>query len=349
MTMSGFRSKMVLFIGRMTIDNTPCAGEVMKNQLFYERLKQLKCNVKKFDVTNYKRRILYPILCLRLFSEIILNRYHRIIISTHDSLALRIIEALGILGKSDMVYYWVIGGGISTKIENRELSSKYYLKLNKIVVEDVNIQEHLNAIGFSNVITLPNFKPLIEIDKSENTKLNRFVFVSRITPLKGCDIILSAVRELNRKSLSFDVDFYGYIEKGYPFEEYIKDIPNVHYKGVLQLKNKENYEFLGRYSALLFPTYYPNEGFPGVLIDGFLAGIPIISTRWRYNHHILEDQKHGWLISTQDSNELATIMEGIINGKYDLERMGMSCLERAKDFDTSHVLSESFLIKMSLI
>lgn len=341
--------KEVLFVGRLTMDNTPCAGEVMKNLLFCERLDNSKCKLDRFNVTMYKRRIFLPYLYIKLALFLILHHYSKIIVSTHDSLALRVINVLGHLGQSSRIDYWVIGGGIAKKIETGELSSPFYKKLNKIIVEDHSIQMHFVEMGFREVITLPNFKPYFKIVKDETTCNNKFVFVSRITPMKGCDIILSAVKQLNRQNVPVDVDFYGFIEKGYPFEEYIDNIPNIHYKGVLSLKTVHDYEFLAQYKCMLFPTFYPNEGFPGTLIDGLIAGLPIIATDWRYNSHILENEKQGWLIAPQDSNELALRMMEIIDGKYNLKEISENCQHKAKLFDTNMVLSDKILSEMCII
>jgi len=36
---------------------------------------------------------------------------------------------------------------------------------------------------------------------------------------------------------------------------------------------------LNNYDFLLLPTFWPNEGYPGVIIESFLAGMPVITTR----------------------------------------------------------------------
>ena len=210
-------------------------------------------------------------------------------------------------------------------------------------MEDIEIEDHFRSMGYTNVTTIPNFKPYVAIDNKEDYVCNRFVFVSRITPLKGCDIILSAVKQLNRKGLSFSVDFFGPIENGYPFEEYIEEIPNVSYKGIMSLKSRNDYEKLSKYSALLFPTFYPNEGFPGTLIDGFIAGVPIITTEWRYNNHIVDNNITGWLLPIQDSEALANTMEKVINNNYDLFSISNRCKTTAIKYDTNTILSKQVL------
>lgn len=343
-------SKRILFIGRTSFDNTPCAGEVVKNQLLFERISSVTSNkVDKIDTMHYLRRYTLPLLFLKLLFRICFFNYNMFIISTHDVAAKRIINFLGRFHKAKDVYYWVIGGGVSKKIENGELNSIYYKDLAYIIVEDCDMENHFRKMGFENVLTLPNFKPVFKINAEQSCRSNKFVFVSRITPLKGCDIIISAVKQLNRKGLLFSVDFYGFIEDGYPFEEYIQGLPNVEYKGTLSLKTQSDYEYLSHYTALLFPSFYPNEGFPGTMIDGFIAGLPIVSTDWRYNSHIVNRSKTGWLIPPQDSYALAVVMEDIISGKYNLSEMHKKCLEEACKYDINNVLSKQTLITLTIL
>ncbi len=341
--------KKILFAGRLSIDNTPCAGEVIKNQLFLERLKILYNNVIGFNLTPLVRRVKRPILFLKILMYI-LSGVDYFIISTYDELAAEIISFIKKFGKRSKVYYWVIGGGLAKRIEKKELSIDVYKDLSRIIVEDVDIEKDLKQLGVAQVNTVPNFKPIVSVIAKEKVRTNRFLYLARITPLKGTDIILSAARILNRKGLSYAIDFYGFIEKGYPFEEYIRDVPNVSYKGSISLKTKEDYEILyDKYDALLFPTFYPNEGFPGTIIDGYMAGLPVITTQWRYNRHIVDDHKTGWLIPIQDADSLATLMEEILSGKYDLFEMGSNNLNEVKKYDVNELLSKEFFAQIGIL
>ena len=99
----------------------------------------------------------------------------------------------------------------------------------------------------------------------------------------------------------------------------------------------------------MFPTYYPNEGFPGTMIDGFIAGLPIISTNWRYNSHILENNVTGWLVPPQDADALAEVMERIVKEQYDINMMAENCTKKAKDYDINNLLSEEFLSFLGIL
>lgn len=338
----------ILLIGRLTINNTPCAGEVVKNQLFLGRIRELFDNVTTINLTYLTKRIQKPFLYLKML-WILLKGVDTIIVSTYDEMAAEIIAFWRKFGKSNKLIYWVIGGGIAKRLDKGELDVKIYKGLSHIIVEDTDIEKDLKNMGIERVSTVPNFKPVFSISAPKKKRTKRFVYMARITPLKGCDIILSAAHALNRKGLSYSIDFYGFIENGYPFEEYVANVPNVSYKGIYSFKTKEDYEYLyNNYDALLFPTFYPNEGFPGTLIDGYMAGLPIVTTQWRYNSHFVEDTKSGWLVPIQDSDKLAALIEQILLGKYNLDEISNYNLRIVKKYDVNELLSKDFFSKLGI-
>jgi hypothetical protein len=81
---------------------------------------------------------------------------------------------------------------------------------------------------------------------------------------------------LSRERTSdFSVDFYGKIEEwhGADFESGLRANLNCGYAGYADFTNdaEKSYGMLSAYHAMLFPTFWMGEGFPGVVIDCFEA------------------------------------------------------------------------------
>lgn len=340
----------LLFIGRLSFDDSPCAGEVKKNQLLLSKLAEFSdLTVIPIDTIKCKGRIAIAIMLIRILVVSRMGR-RKIILSTYDGSAYIYLRFLTRLHLQKSIIYWVIGGGLAKKIKANQYSKVFFEQLHVIIVEDIDMERLMNECGLSNVITVTNFKPIYKLPaKIFDGKTNRFVFVSRVTPLKGCDILISAVKILNKKGLDFNVDFWGPIEEGYNFTEYIEKVPNISYRGIMSLTSKEDFATLSQYDILLLPTYYPNEGFPGSIIDGFMTGLPIISTDWRYNSHIIDDSVNGWLLPIQDSGALADLMQDIIAGKYDIQKMSTNCQEKADYYDVNHIISQELLSRIGII
>lgn len=342
--------KRVVFVGRLSFNNTPCAGEVKKNQLLLKRLQEFKeLDVQAIDTINCQGRFSYA---KALLSIIIKSHCGKktIILSTFDGSACVFLRFFKKFGLKKNILYWVIGGGIGKKIIEGQYPINLFKTLDHIIVEDKDIELQMKDCGLKQVRTVPNFKPIPVVQKKKsNSSTFKFLYLSRITPLKGCDMIIAAAKQLERKNIQLSIDFYGPIENDYPFMEYIEKVSCISYKGFLSLESHEVFVFISQYDALLFPTYYPNEGFPGVMIDGFIAGLPIITTNWRYNSHIVEHGKTGWLLPIQDSEALANLMEEIVIGKHNLSSMANNCFIRAKEFDTKSVITIELLTELGLL
>ena len=179
----------------------------------------------------------------------------------------------------------------------------------------------------------------------------RFIFLSRINPHKGCDYILSVTEKLNQRYSSlFEVDFYGEVAPDYfTFTERIKGLANVNYNGFIDLRDYKNYDKISTYDAMLFPTYWHGEGFPGVLIDAFIAGLPVIASDWHLNGDIISNGENGFLIKTGDEDALYDVMERCIQNPSIIRKMSPSCQKLAMNYDCDKVLTSKFFESIGLI
>ena len=136
-------------------------------------------------------------------------------------------------------------------------------------------------------------------------------------PDKGCDYILQAVRRLNAKGLQhrFSVDFYGKTDASYRerFEKEISKLENAAHHGLLDLRTREGYDILATYDAMLFPSYWVGEGFAGVFIDAFIAGLPVLASDWAHNAEVIADGKLGLIYPVHSVEALMEAMERCIS------------------------------------
>ena len=126
-----------------------------------------------------------------------------------------------------------------------------------------------NTYWFPNVRLASNFS-------SYDYKTGPFkvLFLSQLMRVKGVYEAVDAVRAIYEEN--FTLDIYGPIID-VDIEELTKH-EGINYKGVLG--SDEVQKSMSRYHALIFPTYYSGEGYPGVIIEGFSVGLPVITTDW---------------------------------------------------------------------
>ena len=340
----------ILLIGDIDLHKVPYNGEKMKNQLFLRRFGEVCECVIPIDTRDWRKRpwcLVYMLLCL-LFC-----RSYKVIISSCDVSASKVIKFLYYFRVQKQVYLWVVGGGFHHLVEKGELNVKYYHYLKKILVQSPDMQQSLEKQGLNNVVFVPNSKPIYPIVPDKGSDKMRFVFLSRVEPTKGCDLILSCVKNFNKVGLEnkFNVTFYGTIDTTYEpdFKKEVELTPNVAYKGLLNLTAKDGYEELSKHDVFLFPTFYENEGFPGVVVDAYIAGLPIVASNWHFNAQFVRNGVTGFVIPAMDEQSLYVIMKSFINGEHNVEAMKQACLSEATKYDYNNVLSEEFLKQIGLL
>ena len=350
--MSYLHKQSILFVGSQYLGHKPDDGETMKNQVLSNAFERLGLIVYRIDVRNRWQRLFYLIkylLCL------IFIRDAKLIFSASSFVTypmLKIAKSLGWNGRS--IYYWVIGGNYANYVEEGRIPPDLYLDLRQIIVEGKPMKMKLERLGYNNVMILPNFKDIDYIpDKplGVSSKI-KFVFLSRVMPQKGVDYILDAAKKLTDEGCTnFSVDIYGRIDPGYEkdFLWKIKQHRNVFYKGFLNLEHHSGYDTLASYDIMLFPTYWEGEGFPGIIIDAFIAGLPIIATDWNLNRSLIKNEENGLVIPVHDVPALASSMRNIIDGSVDIKRLSDNCKKSASLYDANMIVNKELLASLGIV
>lgn len=335
------KKNQILFVG--FIEKVAKNGESMKNHLFIERFKELYDKVYTFDAKGVKHN---PLKLIKLIWLCLWHRRIRIFVSASPSVGEPLVKIMWLLGCKN-IYYWMVGGSFHEKVKKGDLSKSFYQKIKCVVVQSPRMLKGLKEQGFTNVYYVSNSKrinhlPDTHIRSNERIK---FVFLSRINPTKGCGEIIESVKQLNELGYQnrFCVDFYGAIDLVYPeFPELIEGINNIRYNGFLDLTHNEGYDTLSQYDMMLFPTYWDGEGFPGVIIDSYIAGVPVLASDWSLNCDYVNNQT-GIIIPHHNQQRLFEEMKNVIDGIYDLKAMAQKCQSQAMQYDNRTVITKEKL------
>lgn len=343
----------IIFIGSVNVGGIADDGETMKNRMLINVLCKHKVGkIHIIDTRNRPKRILYLI---RYIILLLVLRRKKIIFSASSFVTYKLIRIAHFLhAKHDDIYYWVIGGKFADYVDEHRIDKRIYTKIKKIFVEGRSMKQKLNTLGFTNVEVLPNFKNITYFPQrvSKKDDIVRFVFLSRVIPQKGVDIIIEAAKYLNNNYRSnYLVDFYGKIEPSYEssFLNAIKDESNVNYKGFLNLTEHSGYDKLSSYDVMLFPTFWEGEGFPGIIIDAYIAGLPIIASDWNLNSQIIKNDITGIIIPPKNTEALIKTMLNFIKHDVDLLTMSKSAKSEANLFHIDNVITPSFLKNIGLL
>ena len=342
----------IIFVGSINVGGIADDGETMKNRILVDTLENSKhCKVMLIDTRHRPVRFLY---LLKYFLLLLFLRNSKLVFSASSFVTYKMLRIASLLRfNQDNIYYWVIGGKFADYVNEGSIPKQMYLKLNKIFVEGDSMVNQLHSLGFQNVIVLPNFKKIDYIPpKTRNTAYPvRFVFLSRIIPEKGVDLILNAAKVLNGDNENkYIIDFYGRVDDVYQtkFKKKVEDLPNVRYQGFLSFAENAGYDTLATYDAMLFPTYWVGEGFPGIIIDAYIAGLPIIASDWNLNSQIIKNNKTGVIIPAKDDASLIKTMQDIIDGKVEITLMSKFAQNEVRKYDVRHILNDEFFKEIGL-
>lgn len=347
---SNYSDRDLIFIGIVGTRSAAVNGEVVKNQLLLGKFREAFSDVHVVDLYEFKKRFVR--VTFQLVLSLIKYPKAKIVLSASSKLAYRFVSFFSFIRRKD-VFYWVVGGSFTDMLKRGEFSVKPYRNLHSILVQGPGMVTDLYGLGLKQGRLIRNAKPIPYIPQKiyRNDGVIKFVFISRVSPGKGCDYILEAARRLNQEGLAdrFSVSYYGKIEPGYDsFLSNVDQIENVEYKGFLDLQEKESYDTLAAYDVMLFPTYWEGEGFAGIFIDAFIAGLPVICSDWNCNKDFINDEL-GKVIPVHDVDALSSAMRDCIDGEMDIRKISANCQSQAPQYDIDVVLSISSLHELGLL
>jgi len=286
-------------------------GQTIKTRDVYSLLKT-KCTeeIVYFDTQSFKTSKLNLLKMLLM----VLKADNIFYLPAHNNLKY-LFPIIYLLSKisNTKLNYLVVGGWLFEFLKNKPLH-RYILKnIEGIYTETDNLYMNLQKYNLNNLNKLHNFRivdfPNIhDIDKSK--KEIRLVFMARVHPLKGTDLLFEIEKRLNDMGMHHvSIDIYGPIFKDYE-EDFLRKIENssVKYCGVVDPSNV--YLTLQDYDLMLFPTKYYTEGFPGTILDAYISLIPVVASNWLNAKKFIDDKKTGYII---DFNNDELFIEKVID------------------------------------
>ncbi|MBE6215070.1 MAG: glycosyltransferase family 4 protein [Bacteroidales bacterium] len=170
------------------------------------------------------------------------------------------------------------------------------------------------------------------IQQSEKSYNKRLVFISQVMMDKGIDELIKVSEMLPSE---YVIHIYGpIVDKRCSEEFFIKS--GVEYRGVLNAS--EVPKTLAEYDLLVLPTKWRAEGYPGVIIEAFSVGIPVISTYNGGIPEIVSHGKNGLLVPPGNTKALLDAIMLIDASLYDKLRAG--AYESFGQFDAEIVNAE---------
>ena len=235
------------------------------------------------------------------------------------------------------IFMVAIGGWLHELCDRYDAKS-LLMSLECLWVQTEGLKRELRKFEIDSEI-LPNFK---YIDKVVTTKKRNgildVVFCSRICPEKGILYAIDAFKDLPK---TYHLHIYGPTHN-FEINDHIKHGNNITYHG--EIVSSRVPLVMAKHDVFLFPTFFEGEGFPGVILDAFYAGIPVIASDWKYNAELVTSDV-GVLIPIKSSESITEALKLMSSDTSNLGLMAHNSYLKGKLFFPENV-SRNFMNKI---
>lgn len=190
------------------------------------------------------------------------------------------------------------------------------------------------GMGVSHVEWYPTSRPMqigFDTVSLQQKSCRRFVFLGQIRKAKGIMEIISAGERFSENE-EIAVDVFGTLDFDIAAEVF-SGLRKVRYCGVVKPEDVD--QMLSRYDALLLPSYHPGEGYPGVVLEAYGAGLPVICTRWQALPEIVNENS-GILIEPKNPDALYEAMKKLIGNDETYSRLRIGVVETRGSFSSEY-------------
>lgn len=316
-----------------------------------ERINDLKEIGCSFIETDVDRRGTNPIKDLKLILKYnsILNEIKPNVVLTYT---IKPNIYGGLICRIKNIPYICNITGLGTATENKSIVQKIVFMLYKYALKKVKCCFVQNSENFKFLIdnklvneakcklipgsgvNLEHFKVLEYPKEYEKIK---FLFISRIMKEKGIEQYLEAAKTIREEYKNTEFHILGFCE-----QEYEEKLNKLTEDGIVNYHGLQNnvIPFLQEASCLIHPSYYP-EGMSNVLLEASASGRPVITTNRSGCREIVNDGVNGFIVPTQNSEELIKKVEKFIQMPYEEKvKMGLEGRKKVeKEFDRNIVVN----------
>jgi|SRR5690554_2880982 len=320
------KSKKILVYGYFGYENNQLDGQTIKTRSICELLKEnsaeLSMTVDYFDTQTFKKNRFNLLKSWYLISKYDILFY----LPAHNNLKYLFPFIFFICKfRKIEIHYIVVGGWLSDFIKELPFHRKLLNKIKGIYPQTKDLTDTLiRSYSFKNVIQLHNFRFYKEFKKKDLLNENlQLVFMARINPQKGIKTLFKLSDRLFEIGLEgIRIDLYGQIEDSYKveFANLLNTKKgNISYCGVL---NPDNITcVLKKYDLFLFPTEYYTEGFPGSILDAYIAEVPVVVSRWKYADEFVINNHSGIICEFNNPNDFIDKTIDLISNKEKLKEL----------------------------
>ena len=311
----------------------------------------------------WKKRILYPVYyCLDFlrYTQRLLTEKNIRIVQVNPSLIpvplLRdafIILVAKIFRRKVIVFFHGWKENVVRALNNRSLIRRVfkfiYTKADITMVLSSRFKEDLVKFGWPpgsiKITTTMYVADEILPAKDRSNMDPRFLFLGRLSHLKGIGELIDAAKILADKNLDFEFLMVGHGDRKGVVENYKSRIKEYnienrfHFTG--RLEGRKKYQAFADSDIYVFPSW--TEGCPTSVLEALGAGLFVISTDVGALKDIIREGENGRIVRCRDAQHLAEVMEWTSEHIEEIRSRRNSIQIKAKDRYEVQVVCNQFL------
>lgn len=325
----------ILFVGPIA----KMGGPAIKNKILVENLQKM-ASIKVWNTYDKSMKARLGAVVAILFSK---QKFTIIAVSRKGrNLLYPVMRLRHMISKSQ--YACVVIGGQAVGSFRNKSSIRALQSADIVTVETEGLKSQMEeAYGLKNVHWMPNYKELKSDiphvnQRSFNLPTLRMIFLSSMRDLKGVRTLYDAFRKCRESGLNVELDYYGPLKEDFDNSllEDIDKTEGVRYCGVVD--NDNVLSIMSQYQIFVFPTEYPHEGFPAVLVEAQSVGLPVIASDINYNGEIVKDNENGLIFKSGIVDQLAEKISYCYKNRRELSVISRRNIITAQRYDAEKVI-----------
>jgi len=185
--------------------------------------------------------------------------------------------------------------------------------------------------GIESSISMDQFK-----NRNPISSPVKILFLSNLVREKGIIDLIECASRLSNQNVGYTIDIVG--GSGDISEQEVMELlrarnleRNVHVRGPVY--GPEKYKYYLDADIFIFPTFYQNEAFPGVVLEAMQAGATVVAYGEGAIPEMLEHGKAGVLVKSRDVNGLCSAIKELIDNP--TRAMNLALIAR-QQFDSKY-------------
>ena len=327
--------KRICLIGNNNYGLPISDGQRIKVRTYLEILPKEGFDICFIELENWKKRLFSIIFSIKKG----IKTCDIVLIMAGPSGCRKIIPLVNFLNRRSKkrVVYSMIGTGTLSLIIKNKISAQYieelFVQKNYKLIKDKMFSKHLkplnailtetdfitemyrNVYNLDNCFTITNFRlehPRQTDGKCES-EVVKLLYLSRIMEEKGILDLLQSLKMLT--STNYKLNIYGTLDLNENnlslFNNYLRE--NVCYCGTV--KPNEVFDVFHQHDIFVFPTKFPQEGVPGVIVESLLTGTPVLSSNFGQAKSLLCNKKDSLIYNMNDVDDLKNKLGSLLVNK----------------------------------